>query len=140
MRLVLDTNVVLSGLLWQGTPFRLLEAIRQQPRLQIYSSTALLEELADVLTRPSATRRLALIGKTSREVLADFVEAVELVEPIEVPRVVPNDPDDDHVIAAACAAHADCIVSGDADLLSLESYERIPILTPAQAVAKVGSE
>lgn len=60
MRLVLDTNVVLSALLWRGTPYRLLEAIRQQPRRQIYSSTTLLEELADVLTRPSATWRLAL--------------------------------------------------------------------------------
>ena len=137
MRLVLDTNVALSGLLWQGTPYRLLEAIRQQPGLQIYSSVALLEELAEVLTRPSAMKRLALIDKSVREVLADYVEAVELVEPIEVPRVVPNDPDDDHVIAAAWAAHADCIVSGDSDLLSLESFKGISILTAAQTVAMV---
>jgi predicted nucleic acid-binding protein len=40
------------------------------------------------------------------------VEAVELVEPASVPRVVPNDPDDDHVIAAAVTAHASFIVSG----------------------------
>jgi uncharacterized protein len=137
VRLILDTNVVLSGLLWQGTPYRLLEAIRQQPNLQIHSSTALLEELADVLSRPFASKRLAQIGKSVREVLADFVETVELVEPVEVPRVVPNDPDDDHVLAAAFAAHADCIVSGDSDLLSLERYEGIPILTAAQALQLV---
>lgn len=139
MRLVLDTNVVLSALLWRGTPYRLLETIRQQPRLKIYSSTTLLEELADVLTRPSATKRLALIGKAAREVLADYVEVVELVEPIEVPRVVPNDPDDDHVIAAACAAHADCIASGDSDLLSLGSFQGIDILTAVQAVQRINS-
>ena len=62
MRLVLDTNVVLSGVVWQGTPFRLLETIRQQPSVQLYSSTVLLEELADVLARPFATQR-PLIGK-----------------------------------------------------------------------------
>ncbi len=101
MRLILDTNVVLSGLLWRGTPYRLLEAIRQQPRLQIYSSAALLEELADVLSRPSPSKRLALIGKSVREVLADFIDAVELIEPIDIPRVVLTDPDDDQVIAAA---------------------------------------
>lgn len=137
MRLVLDTNVVLSGLLWRGTPHRLLEMIRQQPSHQIYSSAALLEELTDVLARRSASKRLALIGRSVREVLADFVEAVELVDPIEVPRVVLNDPDDDHVIAAAWAARADCIVSGDSDLLALESYQGIPILTAAQAMQRI---
>ena len=99
MRVVLDTNVVMSALLWRGAPHQLLEAIRQRPSIQLCSSAALLEELADVLTRPSATQRLAIIGKTAREVLADYVDAVELVEPLSVPRVVPDDPDDDQVIA-----------------------------------------
>ncbi|MCA3153067.1 MAG: hypothetical protein ING77_18015, partial [Rhodocyclaceae bacterium] len=57
-----------------------------------------------MLTRPSATKRLALIGRSAREVLADFVEAIELVEPASVPRVVVGDVDDDQVIAAAIAA------------------------------------
>jgi len=48
MRIVLDTNVVMSALLWRGTPYRLLAAIRQRPSAQLFSSTALLEELADV--------------------------------------------------------------------------------------------
>lgn len=61
----------------------------------------LLEELAEVLARSFAVKRLVLIGKTAREVLADYLDVVELVAPTEVPRVVPNDPDDDHVIAAA---------------------------------------
>lgn len=138
MRIVLDTNVVLSALLWRGTPHQLLTAIRQQPDVLLYSSTALLDELADVLTRPSATKRLAVIGKTAREVLSDYVEAVELVEPTTVPPVVPTDPDDDQVIAAALTAHADLIVSGDSDLLSIASFERIPIVTAAQAVKRIG--
>ena len=90
-----------------------------------------------MLTRPAATKRLALIGKSAREVLADYVEVVDLVEPVEVPRVVPNDPDDDHVIAAARAAHADCIVSGDSDLLSLGGSQGIRILTAAGFLAHV---
>jgi putative PIN family toxin of toxin-antitoxin system len=138
VRIVLDTNVVLSGLLCQGAPYRLLEATRLQENVQIYSSPTLLEELADVLTRPSATKRLALIGKTAREVLTDYVEATDLVEPIDVPRVVPNDPDDDQVIAAAIAAHADCIVSGDSDLLSLKRFRGIDILTATQALQRLG--
>mgnify|MGYP000900443532 FL=1 len=138
MRVVLDTNVVMSALLWRGAPHQLLEAIRQRPSIQLCSSAALLEELADVLTRPSATQRLAIIGKTAREVLADYVDAVELVEPLSVPRVVPDDPDDDQVIAAALAAHADLIVSGDSGLLPMGSYQSVPIVTAAQAAQRIG--
>lgn len=139
MRIVLDTNVVMSALLWRGTPYRLLQAIRQHTSLQLYSSPVLLEELTDVLTRPAATKQLAVIGKTAREVIADYLEAIELVEPIETPRVV-RDPDDDHVIAAALAAPADLIVSGDADLLDLNAFERIPIVTPAEALRRIQAQ
>jgi uncharacterized protein len=47
VRIVLDTNVVLSALLWRGAPYRLLDAIGQRSSTQLYSSTALLEELTD---------------------------------------------------------------------------------------------
>lgn len=137
MRIVLDTNVVLSALLWRGTPYRLLDAIRSHREVSLVTSPALLDELAGVLTRPSASRRLAMIGRTAHNVLADYVEAVTIVEPEHVPRVVPNDVDDDQVIAAAIAAGADWIVSGDADLLSMGSHQGIPILTAAQAAQQI---
>lgn len=138
MRIVLDTNIVLSALLWQGTPHHLLAAIRQQPGVQLYSSTALLEELADVLTRASAAKRLVLIGRSAREVLADYVEATRLVEPVDVPRVVPGDADDDQVIAAAMAARADLIVSGDRrHLLPMVSHQGIAIVEAAEALRRL---
>jgi len=140
MRIVLDTNVVLSALLWRGTPHQLLAAIRSRNDVQLYSSTALLEELADVLTRPFASQRLALIGRTAREVLADYVEAIEMAEPASVPRVVTNDADDDQVIAAAVAAHADLIVSGDRKhLLPLGGYQGIAIVEAAEAIRCITS-
>lgn len=141
MRIVLDTNVVFSALLWRGTPYRLLEAIGQRSSSQLYSSTALLEELTDVLTRPSAIKRLALIEKTAATVLADYVELIELVAPTTVPRVVPGDVDDDQVIAAAVAAQANLIVSGDRKhLLPLGSHAGIAIVDVAQALRRIDSE
>ncbi|MFN9731147.1 MAG: putative toxin-antitoxin system toxin component, PIN family [Pseudomonadota bacterium] len=140
MRIVLDTNVVVSALLWRGTPHHLLATIGQRSSIQLYSSTALLEELADVLTRPSATKRLALIGRSAREVLADYVEAIELVEPASVPRVVLGDVDDDQVIAASVAARADLIVSGDRKhLLPLGSHQGIDIVDAAEAVRRISA-
>ena len=137
MRIVLDTNVVISALLWRGTPYQLLDAVRRS-NAQLYSSTSLLEELADVLTRSTTTKRLVLIGKSAAEVLADYVEAVELAEPTAVPRVILNDPDDDQVIAAVLAAKADLIVSGDRKhLLSLGSHAGIAIVDAAQALQLV---
>ena len=140
MRIVLDTNIVLSALLWQGTPHHLLAAIRQQPGVQLYSSTALLEELGDVLTRASAAKRLVLIGKSAREVLADYVEVIELAEPIDVPRVVSGDVDDDQVIAAAVAARADLIVSGDRrHLLPIGNHQGIAIVEASEALRRLAT-
>ena len=140
MRIVLDTNVVLSALLWRGKPYQLFETIRQRNDVQLYSSAVLTEELADVLSRPFAIERLVLIGSSAREVLADYFEVVDLVEPVEAPRVVPRDADDDHVIAAAVTAHADFIVSGDSDLLLMGSHQGVSIITAAMALVALGDE
>jgi predicted nucleic acid-binding protein len=72
-------------------------------------------------------------------VLADYVAIIELVMPDLVPRVVIADPDDDHVIAAAVAAQAGIIVSGDKRLLELRTYQEIRIMAPAQALERIGA-
>ncbi len=137
LRIVLDTNVVLSALLWRGTPYRLLETIRQREAVKLFSSTVLVEELAGVLMRPSPAKRLAFLNVTARQVLADYVEAIDLVTPPATPRVIADDPDDDHVIAAAIAAQANVIASGDRHLLSLGIFHDIRILAPADALAAI---
>jgi uncharacterized protein len=128
VRLVLDTNIVVSALLWRGTPYRLLEEIRQRAGVQLFSSTPLLEELADVLGRPTAARRLAAAGRSALDVLTDYTETVDLVSPVTIDPVIIGDPDDDVVLATAIAAQAHFIVSGDRDLLSLSTYQGIEIV------------
>ena len=98
----------------------------------------LLEELTDVIARPFFSQRLSSIRKTVRQVLADYIEIVELVEPLEVPRIV-RDPDDDHVLACALTAKAQIIVSGDKDLLDLTEYQGIPILTTTDALQHINT-
>jgi predicted nucleic acid-binding protein len=68
VRIVLDTNIAVSALLWRGTPYRLFEIIRPTDDVQLVGSEALLAELAelaDVLARPSVSKRLAIVGRTA---------------------------------------------------------------------------
>jgi putative PIN family toxin of toxin-antitoxin system len=131
VRIVLDTNIVVSALLWRGAAYRLFELIRQQERAQLFASSAMLVELGEVLTRSAHSNRLALIGRSAREVLAGYAAAVELVIPAEIPSVITADPDDDEVLAAA--AGADIIVTGDRHLLAVGRHENILIVEAAEA-------
>jgi putative PIN family toxin of toxin-antitoxin system len=138
-RIVIDTNIVLSGLLWRGPPYLLLTQVAQNTGMQLFSSQALLEELADVLTRASLTKRLNQIHLTAHSVLADYVRAVTVLQPSPLPQPICRDPDDDEVLALALLAQADVIVSGDNDLLVLQSFEGIPIITAPQALQRIAA-
>jgi len=133
MRLVLDTNVVLSALLWGGTPYRLLQ-LAVEGEAQLFTSPVLAAELREILARPHLAAKLTERATTADAVTALYLEFARALSPLSVPRVVPDDPDDDHVIACAVAARADVIVSGDKHLLKLREYQGIRIVTVAQAV------
>lgn len=137
MRLVLDTNALISALLWRGTPHYLLQAIRERPNLHLYGSDVLFAELADVLTRASLRKQLGLIGKQASEVLQDYAAAMQLIQAEPLAQPVCRDPDDDAVLALARAAQADLIVSGDQDLLVLGQFEGMPIITPREALTRI---
>jgi uncharacterized protein len=114
-----------------------LKHVGQHADIHLFSSQALLDELADVLTRPSITKRLQQINKTAHAVLADYVQAVTVLQPPRWPRPVCRDPDDDAVLTLALMAQADVIVSGDNDLLVLQRFEGIAIMTVKEALAQL---
>lgn len=133
MRIVIDTNTAVSGLLWEGTPARLLD-LANENEIDIFTSAALLKELRVVLLRAKFARRIERAQTSVEELLLAYQAVACCVSTTTVPRVVPTDPDDDHVIACAMAAHADLIVSGDSDLLDLKQHYDIRIVTAKQAV------
>ncbi len=135
MRVVLDTNTLISGIISSGgPPRRLLNGMRSQV-FETFSSATLLAELLDVLQRDKFIARLTAVGLTPQGIVADIRRLAILVEPTDVPAVIAADPDDDHVLACAVIAGAELIVSGDSHLLGLGSYQRIRILTPTEAVS-----
>ena len=133
MRLVLDTNVVVSGLLWGGPPKRLLD-LAVSGDVALFSSTALLDELAGVLERRKFVAVLASRDVTAAFLTQRYGAVTTLVMPARVDRTVPADADDDQVMAAAVSARADAIVSGDGHLLALDPFRGIRIVSPAVAL------
>ena len=138
MRLLLDTNLIVSGVISNGLPRQLLDAARAG-QFELCTSEHLLAELQRVLGRAKFANRLA--GQAPEAIVADLRKLAVIATPTSVPRVVPTDPDDDHVLAAALAGAAELITSGDArDLLPLGSYAGIPIVTARQAWERLAQQ
>lgn len=137
LRLVLDTNIVVAGLLWNGPPRRLLQAAIDG-EVELFSSAVLLDELAHTLGYAKFTKRIESFGTSIAALVAQYTALVSLVAPASVPRVVANDADDDHVIAAAVAARAELIVTGDRKhLLPIGTHQGIAIVTAREVVDRL---
>lgn len=137
MRVILDTNVLIAGLLWSGPPHTLLEHARTGS-VSIVSSPALLAELATVIDRTKFSTILVRSTIPQARLLAEVRRLVDVIDPPPPPRQVCRDPDDDQVLALAAAETVDLIISGDADLLTLGSFVNIPIVTPTEAIRRLG--
>ena len=129
---MLDTNVVVSGLLWNGGPKRLMQA-GNHGGIQLFTSPPLLAELAHTLSYPKFRRKIAASGLSVDQLVDLYSELAAVVLPAQVPRIAP-DPDDGVVIGTALAARADLLVTGDRALLSVESYEGVRIVSVREAL------
>ena len=124
MKLLLDTNVLVAALVARGTCSDLLEyCVRHHTAI---SSRPLLDELRDVLTRKFRQRAADV-----RAIVRLFEETFTLVTPVPLEAPVCRDPDNDVVLATARAGECPAIVSGDQDLLILDRFEGIRVLTPS---------
>jgi len=139
MRVVLDTNVLLSGLLWHGAPHALIERAREGT-LFLVSSPALLAELAEVIARPQFEAILVRSNTSREQSLEELRALAEVIEPAPLATPVCRDPDYDAVLALAIAAQVDLIVSGDRDLLDLQHFQNIAIVMPAEALRRIEAQ
>ncbi len=134
LRVMLDTNVLVSGLAYPDSiPGRILAAWRQGS-LQVVLSRYILDELIRVLPR---LPRIALNPAEIRDLADSFMFLADIVEPVPEKEEALRDAADQQVLAAFRAAKADYLITGDKDLLALAS--RYPILTPADFWARHGS-
>lgn len=136
MRLVLDTNVLVSAFLWNGIPGRLIE-LAGEKEIDLYTSRTLLVELSEVLHRRKFTKPVQATGFTAIEIVKHYQRLAHRVTVRQLTQQISRDADDDQVLACALAAKADFIVSGDKDLLTLKAFRKIPIVSAAEAVRVV---
>jgi putative PIN family toxin of toxin-antitoxin system len=136
VRLVLDTNVVASALLWGGVPRLLLQAGREK-HVELFTSAPLLAELTDILGRRKFDKKIAASALTVDQLVDRYAALTALVRPLPTPRIAP-DPDDDVVIGTALAAKADLVVTGDKPLLSVADYQGVRIVGVSQAFGIIG--
>jgi putative PIN family toxin of toxin-antitoxin system len=136
VRIIADTNVIVSAFLWGGIPRHLLDAVEAK-QLELFTSPALIVELEDVLSRAKFARRLGQTRHSAAFLLSRYTQLATLIAPAEVTISALRDPKDQHVLACAIAGRAEAIISGDADLLSLRSYESIPIITAAECLKRI---
>ena len=139
-RLVLGTNVVVAALLWNGVPQQLLTQAMADHRVRLFSSPVLLAELSRTLGYAKLAPRIAAHHTSAEQLVARYTALVSLVIPASTPPVVALDADDDHVIAAAVAARAHLIVSGDRKhLLPIGVHQGIAIVTARQALEQLSA-
>ena len=127
IKIVLDTNVILSALGWLGTPYKVLEEVFCGD-VQNFTSPALIQELKRKLSSPKLYFPLS-----ARSELVDILlEESTLLHPKISISVLPDKNPDNRILECALEAKADCIVTGDKLLQSLHPWSGISILSPAK--------
>jgi len=135
VKVVLDTNVLLSGLMFpDGTPGRVVAAWHGA-RFDLAISVHQLAEIGRALAYPKIRRILDWDDTRIEQFIRQLYIRAQIVDLDAVSVEVPADPDDAPILATLVAAKADVLVTGDSDLLSLR--DRYSILTPAEFVRKL---
>jgi len=131
MRVVLDTNILVSAFISaKGAPAQVFD-LWQAGELEIVSAQEALDELQRVLTYPRIRERLRFSDEQIQQCLLLLREYAVYLEDLPVAAVIPADPDDDIFLALALFSTAQYIVSGDGHLLDVGVYQDIAIVTPA---------
>jgi len=123
MKIVIDTNVLISGVFFGGFPRRILNAVVEK-RLIACATVDIIDEYEEIVKEMIERKQ----GHINRQLLTPLVQALEVVEPVTEVKLS-RDPDDDKFLGCAKDAKALYIVSGDNDLLVLRKFESIEIVT-----------
>lgn len=133
MKVVADTNVLVSALIFPGGPPEAFYRLALEGRIELVTSRPLLAELGRVLTE-----KFGWEADRAEEAVTQLIRLAEIVDPGEALSVIEADPADDRILEAAAEGNVHAIVSGDTHLLELAAWRGIPIQSPVTFVAQHG--
>ena len=125
---VLDTNVLVSGILWRGIPFQLLKW-SEKNNLIIYTGLDIMAEVYRVLHHPKFQQYIENQHASPEELFTKIASLCTIIQIIEIVKGVCSDTDDEKFLSCALSANVEVLVSGDKHLLELKQYQSIRILT-----------
>lgn len=140
MKVLLDTNIWISGLLWGGNPKKVIQLAALE-KITVYTSLSLFQELEQTLGYPKLQLRLQKLEITANYLLSEVRRMTQFCEPIllaDIPEL--RDAKDKKILEAALSVPVEVIVSGDEDLLVLGEFQQIPILTASGFWERYGAE
>lgn len=123
MRIVIDTNVLISGVFFGGFPRDILSAVVSH-KITACATTDIINEYEDTVQEMISRKQ----GHINRAILSPLIKAMEIIEPVTHIEIC-RDPDDNKFLECAKDSHALYIVSGDKDLLIIEQFGNIQIVT-----------
>ena len=126
MRVVVDTNVLISGTFFGGHPRQIVEAAAQG-YISVVATPEIITEYVDI-AQEMVSRKQGTLRLDAFQTFLSKLELVNQVTPVSVCR----DPDDDKFLSCAIDGHALWIVSGDKDLLTIGTYQNIEIVTASE--------
>jgi putative PIN family toxin of toxin-antitoxin system len=135
LRVVLDTNVLISALHFPESTIATLWRFLLEQKYRLILSPSIIEETASILRE-----RFLWSEHEIQNTLKLLVRKAHIVRVDTVLDVVPDDPKDNHILACALAGKADMVVSGDKDLLRLKEYEGIPMVRPMDFLRTLGKK
>lgn len=133
MKVVVDVNVWISALLWGGTPRQILQ-LAQNHQIAIFASDELFAELENTLRRTKFQSKIQSLDLTVEDILDAAKEVLNFCATTDVNVPELRDPKDNKIIAAALSAEAEVLISGDLDLLTLQEFSGIRIVTPTDFI------
>jgi putative PIN family toxin of toxin-antitoxin system len=127
LRVVLDTNVLISAIVFGGIPRKILETV-YRGELSSYFSAAIIDELKAVLERP----KFGFPSEILQTILSELYNIGIFITPKSRVDLLTEDPDDNRILECAVEADATFLITGDSHLLNLERYNNISIMSPAE--------